>query len=358
MQVTRSKENNFNLLRLFAAFQIAVYHSYEHLHIPSPFINNLIYATRYFPGLQVLFIISGFLVFASFERNDSLKIYFRNRFLRIFPGLWLCLLVTIGILAGFGYINHDNIFSAQFWSWVGTQFSFLQFYTPEMLRDFGVGNPNGALWTIPVELSFYIFIPILFWLFRKTRISMNIWILQWIIISVAFNILYQPYKFSAERSEFVKVTGVTLLPYLFYFLLGAITYYNWEKIRTWYEGKGVVWLAVYLLYCLLFCTWLHKFQFGYWTNFYHFISAVLLSQAVISLSFTTKWMGNKVLRNNDFSYGIYIYHMPVINVLIEFGYRSGNYAFILVLVCVATLSWLSWMYIERPALSLKNKPLT
>ena len=80
----------------------------------------------------------------------------------MYPGLWLCLLITIGILTYFGYINHTNIFSRQFWLWLGTQVSFLQFYTPDMFRHFGVRNPNGALWTIPVEISFYFFHPLSF----------------------------------------------------------------------------------------------------------------------------------------------------------------------------------------------------
>jgi peptidoglycan/LPS O-acetylase OafA/YrhL len=355
MLVTQPKENNFDLLRLIAAFQIASYHCYEHLHFTSSFLNSFIYTFRYFFGIHILFTISGFLIFSSYNRNPNLKAYFRNRFLRVYPGLWLCLLITIGILTFFGYINHTNIFSRQFWLWLGTQVSFLQFYTPDMFRHFGVRNPNGALWTIPVEISFYIFIPFLFWLFRKIKINRNAWIIIWMAISIAYNIFYQPYKFSAERSDFVKIMGVTIGPYLFYFLLGAIAANNWQKIRKCYEGKGLLWLGVYLLYCFIFCSWLHKFQIGYWTNVYHFISVVLLSQGVISLAYTAKWLNGRILRNNDFSFGVYIYHMPVINVLLELGYGYKNYSFIIVLVSISVLAYLSWKFVERPALSLKSR---
>jgi len=283
--VELSKENNFDLLRLIAAIQIASYHCYEHLHFTSPILNGIIYSFRYFFGIHILFTISGFLIFTSYNRGPDLKTYFRNRFLRVYPGLWTCLLVTITILTGFGYINQTNIFSRPFWVWLGTQVSFLQFYTPDMFRHFGVRNPNGALWTIPIEICFYIFIPFLFWLSGKTRMNKNALILLWMAASVAFNILYQPYKFQAERSVLVKLLGVSPAPYLFYFLLGAIAANNWEKIKKWYVGNGLFWLAAYALYCFLFCFWFHKFQIGYWTNFYHFISVILLSQSVIALAY-------------------------------------------------------------------------
>ena len=176
-------------------------------------------------------------------------------------------------------------------------------------------------------------------------------------ISVAYNIFYQPYKFSAERSDVVKIFGVTLGPYLFYFLLGAIAANNWQKIRKWYEGQGLIWLSIYLLYCFIFCFWLHKFQIGYWTNIYHFISVVLLSQSVISLAYTAKWINNRILHNNDFSFGIYIYHMPVINVLLEIGSGGKNYSFFIMLAVISILAYLSWKLVERPALSLKRKPV-
>ncbi len=352
--VTQTKENNFDLLRLIAAIQIAAYHSYEHLHFTSPLLNDLIYSFRYFFGIHILFTISGFLIYSSYARNNDLKTYLRNRFLRVYPGLWLCLLTTAGVLVVLGYINSGNIFSRGFAAWLATQATVFQFYTPDMLRGFGVGNPNGALWTIPVELCFYIFIPFLFWLSARGRINKNLLILLWMALSIAFNVWYQPYKFQPERSHLVKLLGVSPAPYLFYFLLGALAANNWERIKKWYEGKGVIWLSVYLLYCFVFCFWLQKFQVGYWTNAYHFMSVILLSQTTIALAYTHKQLGVKVLRHNDYSFGIYIYHMPVINVLLTMGYQSSPYLFFVVFGIAGALAYFSWRFVEKPFLALKH----
>ncbi len=353
--ITKTKENNFDLLRLIAAIQIASYHCYEHLHFTSPMLNNIIYSFRYFFGIHILFTISGFLIFSSFARNNELKTYFRNRFLRVYPGLWLCLLITIVVLATFGFIDQTNFLSGQFWSWFVAQATFLQFYTPDMLRGFGVHNPNGALWTIPVEICFYIFVPFLFWISTKTKMNKNLLILFCMALSVAFNIWYQPYKFQAERSDYIKLLGVSPAPYLFYFLLGAIAANNWERIKKWYEGKGMIWLAAYLLYCFVFCYWLDKFRIGYWTNCYHFISVVLLSQATIALAYTRKQLGVKLLHHNDYSFGVYIYHMPVINVLLTIGFLGTNYLFFIVFLIAGLLAFVSWKFVEKSFLALKHK---
>jgi peptidoglycan/LPS O-acetylase OafA/YrhL len=39
------------------------------------------------------------------------------------------------------------------------QLSIVQFYNPDFLRGYGVGVLNGSLWTISVELQFYVMLP-------------------------------------------------------------------------------------------------------------------------------------------------------------------------------------------------------
>lgn len=351
---TPSRDNNFDLLRLIAAIQIAVYHCYEHLHFSSPVINSVLYATRFFIGIPVLFTISGFLIFFSYERAPNVKTYFRNRFLRIYPGLWVCLLFTIILLIMFGHLNWSGASTLPFWSWLITQLTFLQFYTPELFRHFGTGTPNGSLWTIPVEIGFYIFIPLMLRFTGKKMGSRNLHLIVWTIFSIAFNIWYQQYKFSDSPSNLSKLPGVTVAPYLFYFLFGALAANNWERIKMWYEGKGLAWLTVYVLYNLVFCVLLKKYEIGYWTNTYHLVSMLLLSQSVISLAYTYKSVGQKLTGGNDYSLGIYLYHMPVINVVLALGLAGSNLSLLYVTLIVGILAFLSWKYIEQPALASRQ----
>jgi len=56
----------------------------------------------------------------------------------------------------------------------------------------------------------------------------------------------------------------------------------------------------------------------------------------------------------DLSYGIYVWHMPVINLLLVLGVpRAAPLAFALTLA----ISALSWVLVEKPALKLKRQSL-
>lgn len=348
------KENNFDLLRLVAVLQILLYHYNEHIGLSFAILNKTIFLSRGFSGIMVLFTISGFLIFASYDNNPDLKNYLRNRFLRVYPGLWTCLLATIILLTLLGYISNANATGMPFMLWLVSQLTFFQFYTPQMFRHFGTGCPNGALWTIPVELTFYLFVPLLFWLFRRAKINKNIWVILFIILSVMYNIWYQQYKVQTNRSDLMKVFGVILIPYLFYFLLGALAYLNWNKIHKWYVGNGIIWLLAYIIYYYVFTHLLGKFSLSYWTNFYHFINVLLLSQATIALAFTRPGLSRKILGNNDISYGVYLYHMPVINVLLEVGYGKSAVTLLITILLIIGVAFLSWKFVEKPALLLKR----
>ena len=154
--------NNFDLLRLLAATEVIIDHYFQHLHIPiSSFSLKILYLL---PGVPVFFVISGYLISASYERNSNLLVYFKNRALRIFPGLWGCILVTILVIS----ITGVSFFNKQAILWLPAQLTGF-IYTPKFLLNYGFGSYNGSLWTIPIELQFYILLPFCYFLIPKTR---------------------------------------------------------------------------------------------------------------------------------------------------------------------------------------------
>lgn len=101
----------------------------------------------YFPGVPIFFAISGFLISASWERSNSLRKYFKNRFLRIYPALWFCFFLSVFVTS----LTYEfKIFTFDFFKWTLAQLTIGQFYNPDFFRDYGVGVVNGSLWTIPV----------------------------------------------------------------------------------------------------------------------------------------------------------------------------------------------------------------
>ena len=71
--------NNFDLIRLLAAFQVVIAHGIIHLKINNP-LSSLSYILNYFPGVIVFFTISGFLITSSLQRNINIKTEIRKSF--------------------------------------------------------------------------------------------------------------------------------------------------------------------------------------------------------------------------------------------------------------------------------------
>lgn len=104
--------NNFDVLRLFAAFNVLLQHA-AYLQVPWPRPLPLLVA--YTSGVPIFFIISGFLITGTFFRSDGdVLAYLRNRCLRVYPALWLNLAIILALLVAFGALPIGSILSPEF----------------------------------------------------------------------------------------------------------------------------------------------------------------------------------------------------------------------------------------------------
>ena len=151
------RNNLFNIVRLYAAFQVMLFHGQAHIGYEVPL------SLRYFfslQGVSIFFSVSGFLIGLSAIRlKDNMNKYIVNRIFRIYPALWICLLFTLFLLIANS--KYDFINSQKGLIWIICQATFVQFFNPPELSNFGVGVVNGSLWTIAVEIQFYILCPFL-----------------------------------------------------------------------------------------------------------------------------------------------------------------------------------------------------
>jgi len=77
-----NRPNNFDLIRLLAAAQVAVVHAGEHLGALPP---KVIMWLGLFRGVPIFFFVSGFLISQAVDRTTDYKQYAKNRILRVFP---------------------------------------------------------------------------------------------------------------------------------------------------------------------------------------------------------------------------------------------------------------------------------
>src|SRR5262249_36083916 len=128
--------NNFDLIRLFAALQVASVHVITHFQLIGPAAVNILSAgLRLFPGVPIFFVISGFLISRSYERSASVRDYYRNRCLRIYPALWVCLIVSAGLIAFKMHTPAEiaTVSSAEWLRWWAAQMTLFQQYAPGFL---------------------------------------------------------------------------------------------------------------------------------------------------------------------------------------------------------------------------------
>lgn len=313
------RRNNFDIVRLLLAAIVVVVHSYDLSGAEGLAPVRRLLSSRL--AVECFFVISGFLIFASYERCSTLREYFSNRAWRIMPAYWLstlfCLLIAFA---------HRSFHVGGF---LLANLSFLTFLHPNItgVFDENPGNAamNGALWTIKIEVMFYLAVPLIVWLCR--RLKRDVVLCALLVGSVIF-------RLAVARHESL---AVQLPGQLSFFLVGALVFYHFDRFKR--QGRWWV-LGAAVLYALHAWTgWfaLRPVAVGVLT-----LGACLLLPQVKG---PTRW--------GDFSYGTYILHYPMVQLLVEGGwFRLHAWAALLATVLlVGTGAVLSWNFVEAPSLA-------
>jgi peptidoglycan/LPS O-acetylase OafA/YrhL len=361
-----SRSNNFDLIRLIAASQVFFSHFVMNL-FPDQTSNLYVKIIFCFPGVAILFVISGFLVSRSlFDTRGRIVEFAWRRALRIYPGLWTNLTIIIALLAITGDLPASNFVDASFWRWV------LGFYFTGFGSEGGplggvavLGRvtwdwghiyhwfPSGVLWTISVELGFYVLLPIVLVVSNRKQATWSILICA-AILSLLSAWILRDWRASAPHHLTTIVLNYSPAPYFWIFLIGVAIAYGWALLREFFVNKAHYWIAAYGILC-----WADNAYFG---NLQidlivltplTFLRIIVLACLIISLAYTLPRL-SKVLHGIDLSYGIYLYHMLFIMTLKFAGIPEPGWLLVPVVVGPIVMAAISWFFIERPALQLKH----
>ncbi len=312
------RNNNFDIVRLALALIVVLFHcSAVSL---SPSLDGM---ERFASGalaVQGFFAISGFLIFASWERSSSLRDYVIKRAARILPGYWVATALCVAIAFCYGSYHVGPFLLANL--------TFLNFLHPAIDGVFE-SNPytpimNGALWTIKVEVMFYVSVPIIVWCCRRVHRDAVLWSIFAASVAV--------HGFAAPHSKWL----VELPGQMCFFMVGALIHYHldWFLRRGWWVmlGAGVC----YGLYVVT----------G-WFVFRPLAIPPLTLGAALLLPVVrgpTRW--------GDFSYGTYVLHWPIIQTVIALGVyrRNGWLGMAATLMLLALGATFSWFVVEKPSL--------
>jgi peptidoglycan/LPS O-acetylase OafA/YrhL len=237
--------------------------------------------------------------------------------------------------------------------WLIAQLSVVQFYNPDFLRGYGVGVLNGSLWTIPVELQFYLLLPAIYTVLNLRARRGNGGLAWLAAVSIAFQYAVEHFGGADSRQFLVKLSAVTVAPYLWMFLAGVVIQRNFERLERWLVGRGLLWVIAYAGIVMIG----RPLGMTTGTGAPNPFAMGVLACAVIACAYSAPRLSHRVLRGNDASYGVYIYHMVVVNALVELAVPGTVTTVLGVVVATCGLAWVSWTFVERPALRRKRNSL-
>jgi peptidoglycan/LPS O-acetylase OafA/YrhL len=351
------RNNSLNFLRLVFALLVIASHC-----IPlGGFGSETIIGKATLGDISVdgFFGISGFLVARSAASSKSIGRYSWHRFLRIFPGLWVCLVVIAFVIAPLAFIHqnpgvglgHFFASSSGPFAYLGANFSVTQLlaFNPHTILISSMssiaGTPDkvpfpgswaGSLWSVQWELLCYALLA-LFAIFGGLRhrlvvltFFLAVWALNWTDYLSPGSLFHVTFNWAAT---------LRLVPIFF---LGVVMYLFAHSIPD---------SPVLALLCAGLLAYGLNMSDPYDSN-------VMFGPVLVYL---VVWLGihlnlTRFGQRNDLSFGVYIYGFAVQELLAVWGvYRWGFVPYLGLSMGISlALAAVSWKLVESRAMRLKH----
>lgn len=338
-------DNNFDLLRILAAYLVLISHAYPVFGKEPEFYSAFFgYETGGGLAVSIFFFISGYLLAGSLSKRGDVIHFFVSRALRILPALvvtvLLCALV-IGPLVTTTTLS-KYFSSAETWDYLRNVFMFpIRFTLPGVFAENPVkGSVNGSLWTLPIEVTCYILIFVLskFKLLRPTPSL----VLASVFISVAiFGQGWLGWSWTNLGPQMLpSVFAFNLSWYAAYFFCGAAFQQNRHRIPVRVELFAC---------CILLLLASARSPAG------EVLQILTVPYLIYCFAYTRFPLPILTKPQHDISYGVYVFAFPIQQSVYYFtsAYLGFWMMLMLTLAIVTLIGFASWKWIESPALRLK-----
>ena len=365
-------------LRFFAAAAIFILHARDHDLVPTELFSSFDLSQ----AVTLFFALSGFVIsYAYFGRDISIFDFYRARICRVFPGLLISILFVIFILPSSLYLPNDNTPLSPFAVFIVCSLG-LQSWIPIPSIFFAF---NAVTWSISVEVFFYMLFPF----FNKLS-TINLCRLFLVLVLTSFLFAYLV-SISTLPGFGVNTLDIPVWEGLVYvnpllrvpeFMIGILAfrficsdffvrlsgqcYFNRSRIYSTLSGIFAsisILLFSYLGFQNIDCNL--NVQMAMLLN--RLLSAVSFSFAIALISLCQGPLVHFLSRAQflflgEVSYGIYLYHQP----LMIRAAQAGGLEFagiqilpkdwFLILVCTVGFASISFYYLELPvARFFRNK---
>jgi peptidoglycan/LPS O-acetylase OafA/YrhL len=338
----QGRDNNFFLIRIVAAFTVLFVHSHS-LATTEPysdFMTPLGFKTGAV-AVHVFFFTSGFFITGSLVSRDNIVEFACARFMRIFPALWLMLLVTVVFIGLFiGTLPAGEFFSSpmthDFVLRCATLINGISYLLPGVFETNPYPNAvNGSLWTLPIEWRMYEYLA-------------GAWLL--FVLKPSWRPL--AFRFGFPLATIVLM-AVAFAPFTLHDLrndahIGIAEFFAGSTLYVWRDRFAMSRARLALMLGALCLAALNR-------QVFFIVYLLALGPIVLSLAYLFGGWIRNFNRLGDYSYGVYIYAFPVQQSLAASNpgisvSRMNVYASLITL----TLAVISWHLVEKPALDRKS----
>ncbi len=356
-------------LRGFAALWVFIFHSrIFDSHIPITFFGVTI--TDAFGmgwiGVHIFFVLSGFLLSIPFinwiEGNGdlpNLKKYYKRRIFRVFPAYYVQLLVLLLLAYTIGFNELLNI----------KEF-ILHLFMMFLIEPWFITPLEGTWWTLPTELSFYLALPFIAVIFKRTGF------LSVLLIVIIATIVFRYFIFhSIENiSTSLVIQKTERFPgHITLFTFGMLTSYIYHKkptIPQWASSLLLIASFAWIYACIQWILQVAVIDGVYYKGHYSYfiwntVNAIGLCGIVYCCA--TKNVITDLLFTNRpiffigiISYSFYLWHYPTIELvrLYLIPNLQENIALSIIAICAPItiiISTISYKLIEAPFIKLGRK---
>lgn len=333
----RLNQNNFDLLRILFASTVCLVHCYE-----LSGYQQLAWIVNIFSSaiaVKAFFVVSGFLIFMSYEKSISISSYFGKRLRRIYPAYVFVILLSAFCLFGISSVDMSEYFDRSWVMYLISNLTFLNFLQPTLPGVFEMNRlatVNGALWTLKIEVMFYISVPLFVLLFRRfghLRVMLVTYFLSFAFVQIMGEIS------EIKDSSIIHAVARQFPGQLTYFMAGALAFYY----RGYFElhAKTAIFTAMLVLLANKAIP-------------LPLVEPIALGVVVVFMGLFC-FVGN-FGKHGDFSYGVYILHFPIVQTLLWAKVFDDSPWLFLGAVFLLTLagSYLLWNLVEKKFLLKRN----
>jgi peptidoglycan/LPS O-acetylase OafA/YrhL len=346
----------FDFLRVFLATTIVAFHAQRLIPSSAHVLETPLWFIEY-ALVPMFFALSGFLVSASGMRL-SLRNFLINRGLRIVPALAVdVLLCTLVIGPIFTTVPLKDYFSSsEFRSYFLNIFGYVHYLLPGLFENNINSQVNGALWTVPYEIICYgiiSFFIIFKFLHDPKRVLFCILLMYFLGMFFEYSGTLPRFPGMVEH-VMSDVLIARQSQIVMAFLFGVLAFQLKDNIP--YDRRiFFVSLIICLASALLFDA----------SETYHVRTRIILMPIITYITVfigLTKIGIPKYFKKGDYSYGIYLYHVPLLQIIISLlpllaglGFLGGFAIFLIGIPFIVLLAALSWHFVEKPILALRKR---